>query len=236
MTDTPNHPIRPIPIILAAALALSGCVDRKGGPIAYNVPLGTPDAPSLTPLGADYRVAPLDKLAIKVFKQPDLSGDYDVDLLGNISMPLIGDVPVIDKTPAQVKDALASKLGEKYFVHPEVSVGVKESTRNSVTVDGAVKKSGTYPTFGQTTLIQVIAAVGGLTEDANARRVAVFRQVAGKRQAAAFDLVDIRRGQTPDPVIYPGDIVIVDGSSIKDLQKRILSTLPILNVFSPLGL
>lgn len=221
---------------VAGALLLAGCADKRGGPIPYDVALGRPDAPSQQTLATDYRVAPLDKLAVKVFKQPDLSGDYDVDLLGNISMPLVGDVKVIDLTPAQVKDELTSRLGAKYLVNPEVSVGVKESTRNSVTVDGSVNKSGAFVTFGQTSLIQVIAQAGGLKDDANARRVAVFRQIDGKRQAAAFDLTDIRRGQSPDPAIYPGDIVVVDGSSVKERQKQIMSAIPFLNLFTPLGL
>ena len=53
------------------------------------------------------------------------------------------------------------------------------------------------------------------------RRVAVFRTIGGQRQAAAFDLTAIRRGQAPDPQIYPGDIIVVDGSSIKAVQKQI---------------
>jgi polysaccharide export outer membrane protein len=62
----------------------------------------------------------------------------------------------------------------------------------------------------------------------------VFRTINGKRQAAAFDLVDIRRGQAEDPAIYAGDIIVVDGSAIKELQKQILQGLPILSIFSPL--
>jgi polysaccharide export outer membrane protein len=57
--------------------------------------------------------------------------------------------------------------------------------------------------------------------------------VGGQRQAAAFDLVEIRRGQAPDPQIYPGDIVVVDGSSIKALQKQIFQTVPLLGIFRP---
>ena len=53
---------------------------------------GAPDAPTVVPLGAGYKIAPLDTLTIKVFKMPDLSGDYEVDLTGQISMPLIGSV------------------------------------------------------------------------------------------------------------------------------------------------
>jgi polysaccharide export outer membrane protein len=63
--------------------------------------------------------------------------------------------------------------------------------------------------------------------------VAVFRTVSGKRQAAAFDLTAIRRGQAPDPQIYPGDIVVVDGSAIKATQKSILNSLPIFSIFRP---
>jgi polysaccharide export outer membrane protein len=73
-----------------------------------------------------------------------------------------------------------------------------------------------------------------VTEDANARRVAIFRTINGKREAAAFDLVSIRRGEAEDPSVYPGDVIIVDGSSVKDLQKRLLQSIPLLAIFGPL--
>ena len=53
---------------------------------------------------------------------------------------------------------------------------------------------------------------------------------ADKRQAAAFDLTAIRRGQAEDPQIYPGDIVVVDGSAIKATQKQILQSIPFLGL------
>jgi len=112
-------------------------------------------------------------------------------------------------------------------------VGVKASTRRSVTVDGAVNKSGSYPIGGPVTLMQAIALAGGSSPEANAHRVAIFRTIQGKRQAAAFDLVEIRRGQAEDPPIFPGDIVVVDGSGNKALQKQILNTLPVLSIFRP---
>ena len=51
--------------------------------------------------------------------------------------------------------------------------------------------------------------------------------------AAAFDLTLIRRGQSEDPQIYPGDIIVVDGSSLKAAQKELLSAIPILSIFRP---
>jgi len=214
--------------------SLTGCADKPGGPIPYNVStFGTPDAPQLVPLEAGYKIAPMDMLTVKVFKMPDLSGDYEVDLAGSISMPLIGEIRAYDLTTAQLDDALTHKLGEKYLENPDVSVGIKSSTRRNVTVDGAVNKSGSYPVYGPTTLMQAIAAAGGASEDANIRRVAVFRTIGGQRQAAAFDLQAIHRGEAKDPPVYAGDIVIIDGSSIKATQKQFFQSFPLLSIFRP---
>jgi polysaccharide export outer membrane protein len=220
------------PVVLA--LTLASCADSRGGPIPYGVQnFGTPDPPSVTALGSGYKIAPMDTITIKVFKMPDLSGDYEVDLTGQLSMPLIGNVEANDLTMAQLDDRLTQRLGEKYLQNPDVTVSLKSSTLRSVTIDGAVNRSGSYPVLGPTTLMQAVALAGGTNQDANNRRVAIFRTIEGKRQAAAFDLTSIRRGETQDPQIYPGDIVIVDGSSIKSVQKQILSSLPVVSIFGP---
>ena len=220
--------------IVAAVVALGACMDRRGGPIPYNVEgFGTPDAPKVIPLEENYRIAPLDVLSVRVFKMADLSGDYEVDLTGKISMPLVGEVPAIDLTTAELDQRLTQKLGERYLENPDISVGIKSSTRRSVTVYGSVTKSGTFSINGPTSLIQAIAAAGGVSENGNPRRVAIFRQIGGQRQAAAFDLTSIRRGQSPDPQVYAGDIIVVDGSATKEAQRQILNSLPILSIFRP---
>jgi len=218
---------------MGAAL-LAACADTRGGSIPYDKPLAAPDEVRFQTLGSNYKIAPMDKLAIKVFKMEDLSGDYDVDLAGNISLPLIGQVEAANLTTAQLDDQLTQKLGAKYLEHPDVSVAIKSSTAHVVTVDGAVKDGGSFPVGGPISLIQAVALAKGTTEDANARRVAVFRTIGGQRQAAAFDLTSIRRGEAPDPEIYPGDIVVVDGSSVKAAQKQILQSIPLLSIFGPL--
>jgi polysaccharide export outer membrane protein len=187
----------------------------------------------VVPLESSYRIAPMDTVSVKVFKMPDLSGDYEVDLNGRISMPLIGSVYAAELTTTQLDEKLTQAFGSKYLENPDIAVGVKVSTRRSVTVDGSVKTAGSFPVLGPISLIQAVAAAGGTAEDANPRRVAVFRTIGGKRQAAAFDLTAIRRGEAEDPQIYPGDIVVVDGSSIKAAQKSILNSLPILSIFRP---
>lgn len=226
----------PVLGLLIASLALASCgAGGRGGPIPYDrKDFGAPDPVVAVPLEQNYRIAPLDTVSIKVFKMPDLSGDYEVDLTGKLSMPLVGDVQAFDLTTRQLGDKLTALYGAKYLENPSITVGVKSSTRRSVTVDGSVKSSGLFPISGPTTLIQAIAQAGGVGEDANPRRVAIFRTIGGQRQAAAFDLVSIRRGEAPDPQVYPGDIVVVDGSSLKALQRQLLNSIPILSVFGPL--
>lgn len=221
-------------VCMVTAALLAGCADSRGGPIPYNVSdFGAPDRPAPLTLAEDYRIAPLDTLTVKVFKLPDLTGDYEVDLTGQIAMPLIGNVKAVDLTTAELDRRLTERYGSRYLESPDITVGVKSSTRASVTVDGSVGKPGAVPVAGAITLMQAVAQAGGVTENANARRVAIFRQIDGQRQAAAFDLISIRRGESPDPRIYPGDIIVVDGSATKALHRQILNSLPLLSIFRP---
>jgi polysaccharide export outer membrane protein len=222
-----------IPLALVASVLVAGCADTRGGTIPYDRPLATPDAPSVQALPEDYKISPLDTLTIKVFKAEDLSGDYSVDLAGHISLPLVGEVEAANLTTGQLDQKLTEVLGQKYFEHPDVSVAIKQSSAHVVTVDGAVNQAGQYPVAGPMTLIQAVSLARGTAEDANPRRVAVFRTISGQRQAAAFDLTAIRRGQAKDPEIFAGDIIVVDGSSIKAVQKQIFQSASLLAIFRP---
>lgn len=233
--DLAPGPVRTA-LALAAVLLSVGCADTRGGSIPYDRALSSPDEREVQVLDANYKIAPLDKLSIKVFKSDDMSGDYDVDLAGHISLPLIGEVEAANLTTAQLDQKLTDLLGQKYFQNPDVSVAIKESTAHVVTVDGAVTQPGQFPVNGYMTLIQAIALAHGTRDDANSRRVAIFRTIDGQRQAAAFDLTDIRRGKASDPRIYPGDIVVVDGSKIKEAEKQIFAAVPALAIFRPLGI
>ena len=214
-------------------LLLSGCAGTRGGPIAYNVEnFKAPDSAPVLTLDDDYKIAPRDTLKITVFQVEDLSGDYEVDLTGHVAIPLLGNVKAADLTTAELDRSLTAKLGEKYLQSPDVSIGVKESTRRNVTIDGSVRQPGMYPVNGPMTLMQAVAMAKGTDENANPRRVAIFRQIQGQRMAAAFDLISIRRGEAEDPAVYSGDIVVVDGSQVRAIQREVLNALPVLGVFN----
>jgi polysaccharide export outer membrane protein len=224
----------PLVLMLVALALLTGCAGTRGGKIPYN-PQGfvAPDPAQPVNFEEDYRIAPLDKIKVSVFQVADLTGDYEVDLLGNIPLPLLGNVKAVDLTTAQLDEKITQLLKAKYLQNPDVSVSVTGSSTRVVTVDGAVTAPGVFPVNGRLTLIQVIALAKGTTQEANPHRIAVFRQIQGQRMAAAFDLASIRRGQEEDPRIYSGDIVVVDGSSVKGIYSTILQSLPLLSFFRP---
>jgi polysaccharide export outer membrane protein len=214
--------------------ALGGCTGSRGGQIPYSAEgFGPPDGPSVASIDAAYRIAPLDKLAISVFQVTQLSGSYQVDLTGRIGMPLLGSVAAANKTPDELQQHITDLLSEKLLKNPEVTVGLTEATGSRVTVDGSVKRPGIFPMFGKTTLLQAIAIAGGPDDFANPKRVAIFREIGGKRMAAAFDLTTIRDGQDDDPQVYRGDVIVVDGSTRKRALRDVLSALPLGSLFVP---
>jgi polysaccharide export outer membrane protein len=224
---------------VVAIVLTAGCADTRGGTLPYDKPLAAPDEQHFQTLPEDYKIAPMDTLAVKLYQgnlmpgQDQISGDYSVDLAGHISLPLVGEVEAANLTTAELDNKLSQLYGAKYFEHPDVSVAIKKSTAHVVTVDGAVQKGGQFAIAGPITLIQAISLAEGTRDDANPRRLAIFRTVGGQRQAAAFDLTAIRRGEAPDPQVYPGDIIVVDGSKVKAAEKQIFSALPLVGIFRP---
>lgn len=216
------------------ALVLAGCAGR-GGPVPYNVQnFGAPDVEALTIPASQQRIAPLDVLNITVFQVTELSGQFRVDAQGRVQLPLVGAVEASGKLPAELARDLERQLGQRYLRNPNVTVAVAEQAQQQVTVEGAVRDPGVVPIRGTTTLLRAIAQVHGLSEDANPRRVVVFRTIDGQRMAAAFDLQDIRRAQAQDPEIYGNDIIVVDGMRSRRFLRDILTSIPAFGIFTPL--
>jgi polysaccharide export outer membrane protein len=223
-------------LALLALLVLSaGCSTSRSDEIAYN-PEGfaAPDPPKIELLASDYRIAPLDKLSVKVFQVEQLSGEYQVDLTGRIAMPLVGSVDAINLTTDELQARIEQALGANYLKNPDVTVGIVSATGSNITIEGAVRRPGLYPNFGTMTLLQAMAVGGGLESTANPKRVFVFRQVDGKRMIAGFDLTTIRKGQEPDPEIYRGDIIVVEGSKMKENWQQVLQGVQTFGIFRPI--
>ena len=219
-------------MMVGLALLVTACGTSRGGSISYDTAnFGIPDAPKVAAIDDAYKLAPLDTVTVSVYQVPDLSRDFVIDQSGRITMPLVGRIDAVGVGTNELGETIARKLSEKYLRDPNVTVVLKDSASRVVTVDGSVRQPGIYPAVTALTLIQAVSLARGTDELANPRRVAIFRTIDGKRMAAAFDLTSIRRGEMPDPQVYPGDMVIVDGSGVKKAQRDLLQALPLASIF-----
>lgn len=230
-----SFPLRARALLVGGSLlALAGCADGRGGPVAYEpVGFGRPDVEVIPVQAARQTIGPLDKITVNVFQVPQLSGEHQVDLNGNVDLPLIGVVKAVGRTLDEFSTDLEARYGAKYLRNPNISVAMMIQTIPTITVEGAVGVPGVFPIQGETTLIKAVALAKGTTPDANPSRVVIMRRINGQRMAAAYDLTAIRRAQAEDPIIYGNDIIVVDGSKTRGLIKDILSAIPLLGVFNP---
>lgn len=225
-------------ILLAACGSLSGCSSaninsstvREANRLPPQMPEGSlPAAPMEG--STDYRLGPQDLLSVEVFQLADLTREARVSASGEISLPLVGRVPVANRTAAEVESDIAQRLKAGYLQNPQVTVFVKEYLSQRVTVEGAVSAPGVYPLNQRMTLLQMIATAHGLAESANPAACVVYRKLNGKRYAAAFDIREVRAGRLVDPEIIGGDVVVVDYSGAREKWRDFLSTFPMLSVF-----
>lgn len=181
----------------------------------------------------DYRIGAQDLLEISVFGVQELNKEVRVNSNGQISLPLIGGVMAGGKTIPELEAELARKYADGFLQRPQVSVFVKEFTSQRITLEGAVSKPGIYPITGRTSLLQAIALAGGVDDKlADLGGIVLMRQVGGKRQAAVYDLRQVRKGKIEDPQLYGDDIIVVEQSGSKTAFRRFIESMPVLGVFS----
>lgn len=226
--------LRPASTALLIAL-LAGCAasprlaSRPGLAVVNATALPAPEAHDITGAQRPYLVGPFDRLTIDVYGVPELSQrEVQVDEGGAIAFPLAGQIPVAGMTAREIALSLATRLAEKYMRDPQVSVTVKQTGNQVVTVEGEVKKPGLFPVVGRMTLLQAMALAGGTTELAKLDDVVLFREVKGERYAALYNLSAIRHGVYADPEVFANDTVVVGDSKARRLFKDLMTITPLL--------
>jgi polysaccharide export outer membrane protein len=106
-------------------------------------------------------------LEVIVFGNDDLSRTTTVQTNGTISLPLLGEVPVVGLTVSELKQKLTSLLARDFLVNPQVDVKIKEYQSQFVTVLGEVNSPGRKGLRGRTRLIDVLVEAGGFTPRAS---------------------------------------------------------------------
>lgn len=208
-----------------------GATAMKGDAAANAKKIFAANSASASTDRQDYKIAPLDVLEVTVFGVEELNRTVQVSSSGMITLPLVKAVKAGGRTQAEIERDIAAKLEASYLQSPQVSVFVKEYNSQRITVDGAVKKPGIFPTTGQISLLQAIALAEGLSLVADPSGVLLFRTVDNKRMAARFDIRLIRSGKVDDPMLQAGDIVMVDESATRTTLRDIKEALPLSGLF-----
>lgn len=175
---------------------------------------------------------PEDHISLNVLREPDLSlADIKIADDGTIGVPYVGQVRAAGMTPRQLQGDLERRFST-YLVNPSVVVNVVSYDSHVVTVTGSVAQPGIYPFQNDTTLLGAIALAHGTTRVASLSRVAVFRSDGGARSVAVFDLREVQAGRMVDPVLMPGDDVVVGLSGLSQAWQDFLQAAPLIGVFS----
>jgi polysaccharide export outer membrane protein len=217
------------------AISLTGCAGSpplSGSPhvtVVQASELPVPGRADLATTDRPYLFGPYDKLTIDVFGIAELSQrEVQIDASGRLSFPLAGTIDAGGKTPAEVQAELVQRLRMAHVRDPQITVNLKETSSQVVTVDGQVTQPGLYPVIGRMTLMRAIATARGASEFAKLEDVVVFRTVEGRSYAALYNLAAIRRGAYPDPEIYANDLVVVGDSPGRRLFRDILQAAPLI--------
>ncbi|UYY60290.1 polysaccharide export protein [Sphingomonas sp. S2-65] len=190
--------------------------------------LPAPEREDLTAGDRPALIGPLDTIVVDVFNVPDLSREMQVDASGRIAMPLVGTVDARGKTAGELASAVEAALRGRYVRNPEVTVNIKSSVSQVVTVDGQVVEPGLYPVTNQMTLMRAIASAKGLAEFARQEDVVILRTVSGRRMAGLYNIASIRRGAYDDPAIYANDVIVVGDSPQRRRFRDVVSLAPLL--------
>ncbi|WP_249225332.1 polysaccharide biosynthesis/export family protein [Tardiphaga alba] len=125
-----------------------------------------------SPSGA-YLLGPTDRVRLKVYGEPDITGEYEIDANGNVSIPLAGQVKAAGLTTRQLERNIASALAKGIVRDPRVNVEML--AYRPFYILGEVKKSGEYPYRVGLTVLDAVATAGGYTYRANEGKVYLRR-------------------------------------------------------------
>lgn len=222
-------------IALAIAAALSGCASTR--PLSSTERLTVvegsntlppPGRGDLTAADRPALIGPLDTIQVDVFNVPELAREMQVDASGRIAMPLAGTIDARGKTAEELATMIETALRAKYVRSPGVTVNIKSSVSQVVTIDGQVVEPGLYPVTNEMTLMRVIASAKGLAEFARQEDVVILRTVGNRRMAGLYNVAAIRQGAYDDPAVFANDVIVVGDSPQRRLFRDIVSLSPIL--------
>lgn len=182
--------VRSLATAILAGLSLAACSETAG----------TPPSPSFATgnqaVQRTYRLGVGDKLKITVFGEENLSGATEVNAMGQVALPLAGEIPAKGLAINQFRDAVVRRLQDGYLKTPKVTVEV--TNYRAIYVHGEVKSAGEFPYKPGLTLRDAVAVAGGYTYRAD----------------QSFLLV-AREGEPLTRIPLPSDVPVLPGDNLQ---------------------
>jgi protein involved in polysaccharide export with SLBB domain len=156
------------------------------------------------------RVGIDDTFDVRVYGETDLSGMFRVATDGTVDYPLAGRLQVEGLRTGEIQQLLVNKLKDRYLKDPQVIVTIKDRNSQKISVLGQVTKPGQVGYYPNMTIVDAIANAGGFTGIAAKNSVNLRRQVACKIEIHVCPVADISEGRSPNVMVLPGDVLVVD--------------------------
>ncbi len=183
-------------------------------------------------VGETYILRSADIISVEVFREEALSLDaVTVSGDGRVSLPLLGSMQVAGLTPVEFENEVERALGARYLHNPAVSINIVRYGSHVVTVEGAVKAPGVYEFIPGTRLSGGISLAEGPDRIARLSQVAVFRDSPDGREVAKFDYAAVQAGTMIDPVLQPGDRIVLGTDGLTVFWQDFLKTVPLFGLF-----
>jgi polysaccharide export outer membrane protein len=189
------------------ALLLALCTLGPPSPLSAQTPS---KAPAGAPLPPDYTIGADDVLTVIFWRDKELSGDVVVRPDGRISLPLLNEVQAAGLRPDELRVAVETEA-RKFVEDATATVVVKQINSRRVFITGEVARPGPYPLTAPTTVLQLIAIAGGLTEYADEKNIVIARTENGRPLSYRFNYQDVlkRKRLAQNVALKPGDTVVV---------------------------
>jgi polysaccharide export outer membrane protein len=189
----------------ACMLILAGCATPPPASTA-----------AMAPINPDYLIGPGDGVNIIVWRNPEVSMTVPVRPDGKITTPLVEDLPAAGKTSTQLARDIEGALA-KFIQQPVVTVIVTNFVGNftdQIRVIGQAARPQALPYRREMSVMDVIIAVGGVTEFASGNKASIIRTVDGKQEKVPVRLDDlIKDGDiSANVMMRPGDILVIPES------------------------
>lgn len=186
------------------ALAAAGCATQF-----------PPAPPAAASADYNYVIGPGDSVSIQVWRNPELSSSVPVRPDGKITAPLVEDLPAMGKDASTLARDIEAALA-KYIRDPVVTVIVTSFVgpySEQIRVVGEAAKPQTLPYRQKMTLLDLMIAVGGITDFADGNRATILRTSEGNKQYSVRIKDLIKDGDVSANVeMRPGDVLIIPQS------------------------